>query len=340
MRRVRVAVAAAALAVAVGAGAWLRLGARPGYRTEHVRWESGAIEIAGTLYLPAGAGPHPAAVFAPGYGDWTRHERLFRVHAERLAARGLALLIYDKRGCGESGGDWRRASLAELAADALGGHALLRTHPSVDPDAVGLFGTSQGGLIAVLAATREPAVAFVATLSLSTRSPEEHGGYLARERVLRAGFSAADAAAAEALHLRIADAVRASPAGAAPPLVDAPADAPWLAAADLERLVRDPEARRALRDLPLDLDPVELLAALEVPLFAAQGADDWEVPAERAARVLAELRDRRGLDVTLAWVEGAGHVLRTRTGWGPFERWSWPDAYWDALDAWLARVLH
>jgi pimeloyl-ACP methyl ester carboxylesterase len=143
-------------------------GAHPS--TEELRWQNGPVELVGTLHLPTGDGPHPAAVFLHGAGGWTREDELFRVHAERLAARGLALLIYDKRGCGASTGDWRQASFEDLARDALGAVALLREDPRIRGHTIGIFATSQGGTIALLAAERSRDIAFLATLSLSPLS--------------------------------------------------------------------------------------------------------------------------------------------------------------------------
>lgn len=159
------------------------IGLTPSHHTEELRWRNGEVELAGTLYLPAGAGPHPAAVFIQGAGGWTRDEPIFRVHAERLAREGLALLIYDKRGCGESSGDWRVASFEELAGDALGAVALLRGDDRIRTESVGLFATSQGSAVALLAVARTPEVAFLVTLSLSTLSPVAQAADLAARGV-------------------------------------------------------------------------------------------------------------------------------------------------------------
>ena len=329
-----------AIVLAAGAALWMLRARAGGFTSAEVRWANGEVELAGTLYLPTGDGPHPAAAFAPGFGDWTRDGQLFRTHAERLARRGLSLLVYDKRGCGASGGDWRLASLQQLAGDALGAHELLRAHPAVDAERVGLFGTSQGALVAALAANREPSVAFVAMLSPAVSSAAEHDVFLAAERVRRAGFSDADARDAADLQRALADAARHGR-----PLAAADLGGPWLGAA---RLVPGPpgspnldQRLRAYRELPLDLQPLETYAALTAPVFAAQGTDDWVVPAAVGHAAFVELRDETDRDWMLALVPNAEHGLRTRAGLLAEllgREWTWPDEYWDALDAWLARV--
>ena len=324
-------------AIAIAGGLFLLPDSRS---TEEVHWTNGSVELAGTLHLPDGEGPHPAAVFIHGWGDWARSEKLFREHAERMADDGLAMLIYDKRGCGASTGDWRRARLVDLAEDALGGVRLLREHPRIRANEIGLFGTSQGGAIAVLAASRFPEIAFVATLSLSTRSPAEHDGYIVGATLERKGYSEEQVAAAVGLHRRITDTLRTDQGWEeARDAYESRHDDPWLQDAGVELPPVDSDEWRAYRDLPMDFDPVPLLEELEVPLFAAQGEEDWLVPGPRAVAVLESIRREHERDFTIVLIPKVGHVLRERSGW-PVSRWSWPEAYWSALDDWLDEKVH
>ena len=94
------------------------------YDKENLSWENGEVKLEGTLYLPKTDGPHPSAVFVHGSGTLSRFGRsgsMFREHAQRLSAQGLAVLIYDKRGAGQSTGDWKTATFEDLCNDVLGG---------------------------------------------------------------------------------------------------------------------------------------------------------------------------------------------------------------------------
>jgi pimeloyl-ACP methyl ester carboxylesterase len=77
-------------------------------------------------------------------------------------------LYPDKRGSGESTGDWRDASISDLADDVLAGIAFLRAHSAVDTTAVGTLAFSQGGYVAAVVAAEEPAIAFTAGISDGT----------------------------------------------------------------------------------------------------------------------------------------------------------------------------
>ena len=78
-----------------------------------------------------------------------------------LARRGVAALIYDKRGVGASTGDWQQAGFEELVGDASAAVETLRSRPRIAADRVGVHGHSQGGTIAPWVASENPHTAFV-----------------------------------------------------------------------------------------------------------------------------------------------------------------------------------
>ena len=137
-----------------------------------VRIEAQGAVLAGDILLPwqAARGPVPGVVMVHGSG---RSEReLYRPAAHRLKGMGLAVLLYDKRGVGQSTGRYRevttensRESLAELADDASRALAVLAAQRQVDPARVGFFGASQAGWILPLAADGHPNVRFLVVIS-------------------------------------------------------------------------------------------------------------------------------------------------------------------------------
>ena len=113
----------------------------------------GDVTLRGWLFVPAGPGPHPGITMAHGFAGVKEHglERFARLFANA----GFVVLVHDHRGFGASDGsprfdvdpwvqiaDWRRAI------------SFLETHPAVDPNRIGLWGTSYaGGHAIVLGAT-------------------------------------------------------------------------------------------------------------------------------------------------------------------------------------------
>ena len=135
------------------------------YRQEEVRFVNGPVTLRGTLTLPLGGGKHPAIVFTHGGGPDTRD--LSRFYADLFARKGIASLIYDKRGVGASAPelDWGRASFSDLAGDALAGVRLLQGRREVDGRRIGLYGPSNGAWVVEYAAARSQNVAFMVVIS-------------------------------------------------------------------------------------------------------------------------------------------------------------------------------
>jgi alpha-beta hydrolase superfamily lysophospholipase len=110
-------------------------------------------------------------VFVQGSGP-ARHDSCWFL-AERFARAGVAALIYDKRGAGESTGDYRTSSFDDLAADALAGVEMLRDRRDIYRREIGLHGTSQGGWVAPLAASRSKSVSFPILVSAPAETPAQ-----------------------------------------------------------------------------------------------------------------------------------------------------------------------
>ena len=137
------------------------------YRVEEVRFTGDSIALQGTLTLPEGAGPFPAVVLIAGSGGVDRDELVFgfpvfKVLADTLTRRGIAVLRYDKRGVGRSTGSLSGATTEDLARDAGAALRALREHEGIDLERVGLIGHSEGSAVAMVLAARDAeGVAFV-----------------------------------------------------------------------------------------------------------------------------------------------------------------------------------
>jgi dienelactone hydrolase len=136
-------------------------------REEAVHFASGDIALAGTLVLPEGSQQHPAVVLVHGSGPQKRDLST----ARWFAAEGIAALAYDKRGVGESSGDFRKVPFMELCDDGLGAIKYLKSRKEIDAKRIGVWGLSQGGWLGPLAASRSADVAFVIAVSGPGVSP-------------------------------------------------------------------------------------------------------------------------------------------------------------------------
>ncbi|MEU4651491.1 alpha/beta hydrolase [Nocardia fluminea] len=137
---------------------------------------------AGTVHAPAGATGRPGVVLVHGSGDGSG-EHYDRV-AEAFARVGIVALRYDKRTEGYTPAH-RDYSL--LADDALTAVAALRSRPEVDPARVGLWGLSEGGWVAPLAASRSTEAAFLITIGANSVAPAAQQNWANETRFRAAG---------------------------------------------------------------------------------------------------------------------------------------------------------
>jgi uncharacterized protein len=317
------------------------------YRTEDVGFSSGSLRLTGTVYLPTTTGRHPAVVLIHGSGPETRDGGgHLKDVAISFATRGIACLTYDKRGVGASQGDWMLADLDDLAGDAVAGFDLLTKRAEVDPRRVGVWGFSQGGWIAPLAAVRSGGVAFVVSVSGNAVSPAIQELYRIEAELRADSFSEADVTDALALgklahdvirtgrgHERLVSAYRQAWDPRAPWLdyVGIPFSPDQLAAAS-------EETWRWARHV-LFYDPIPTLERIRVPVLAIFGTLDRKTPfRESAAGFERCLSGRPDADLTIRFFSGADHGLRVaRTGGQRESNDSLPyvTGYFEAMAEWI-----
>ena len=124
---------------------------------EHeIRFKSGEIDLAGTLALPAGSGPFPAVLFIAGSGQVDRNENHKKLHlnifddiSHYLAENGIASLRYDKRGVGESQGDYWKTGFYDNSQDALAALQYLKLQNNIQKENIFILGHSEGALQAI-----------------------------------------------------------------------------------------------------------------------------------------------------------------------------------------------
>ncbi len=140
--------------------------------------ESGDLKLEAELIIPVGGREvKPAAIFAPGSGD-----SLYQNYAQGVVEtyvqdvffpRDMAVLYVNKRGMGQSEGNWLHNDFQGRADDVYAAVQYLQEHPSIDPDNIGLIGHSQGGWIVSLVAAQHDDVVFFISLVGPTTTVEE-----------------------------------------------------------------------------------------------------------------------------------------------------------------------
>ncbi|GAB2839908.1 alpha/beta fold hydrolase [Pseudoduganella ginsengisoli] len=256
------------------------------YTSDEVQFGHAQWQLAGSLFVPKGAGPWPAVVLVHGSGPNNRDEdifghKIFLVLADHLARNGIAVLRYDKRGVGGSNGDYDTATTLDFAFDAQAAVAYLRTRPDINARHIGMIGHSEGGLIAPMVAARDPQLGFVVLMA----GPGVRGDVLMAEQMARNaeldGLPPEAAARQRIANRALFAAIMAE---------HDPQRARSKATAMLEQGERDGlyvpgTAAMTAKSLTspwfhtfLTLDPGVALKAMRQPVLALNGELDWQVP--------------------------------------------------------------
>jgi alpha-beta hydrolase superfamily lysophospholipase len=124
-----------------------------------LQFNSGSEQCAAWLYCAADRADArtPLIVMAHGLSG-TRRDRL-GPFAERFAAAGVAALVFDHRGFGESSGEPDLFSPRRQLADWKGAIAFARSLPGIDAARIATFGSSMGGGNALAAAAADRGIA-------------------------------------------------------------------------------------------------------------------------------------------------------------------------------------
>jgi alpha-beta hydrolase superfamily lysophospholipase len=117
--------------------------------TERVHFYSEGARLAGILYHPEGAGEaETKAGILLCHGFTGIKEFILPQYAEAFALAGFVALTFDYRGFGESDGQRGRLLWQEQVEDIRNAITYLSTRQEVDPQRIGLWGTSYGGALA------------------------------------------------------------------------------------------------------------------------------------------------------------------------------------------------
>ena len=142
------------------------------FTIQDVKFESQGITLAGSILIPKKI--FAAVVIVHG-SDPVKREMEF---AKRLAKEGIAVLTYDKRGVGESGGVYAGPSVGTnniddtnlnlLSDDANSAVNKFQTYLKDQKTPIGLVGFSQAGWIIPITANKNPHIKFMVLFSCPT----------------------------------------------------------------------------------------------------------------------------------------------------------------------------
>lgn len=225
-----------------------------------------AITIPGTGQLDRDGTPD-------GFGGY----QLNREIAEVLAARGVALLRYDKRGVGGSSTGQGRTSEAH-ADDVRAILRFLRARNDIAADRIILIGHSEGGLIAPMVAASDSVGIRAVVLLAAPAWPGREVLRSANRSQLAANPALSDAQRDSVAAQRLARADAAAAAGS------------WMR-------------------FYLDYDPLPVARRVRAPVLILQGQTDQQVAPEQAEVLASAIRQAGNTRVTVQMLPDVNHML-------------------------------
>ena len=222
-----------------------------------------------------------------------------------LPALGIAVFVYDRRGSGKSGGDLQTSDYALLADDAIAAVRMLKADTRIDPRRVGIWGLSQGGWLALLAASRSSELAFVIAASAPLVTPDVQMMFSSTNHLRVHGYSQADIDQMIATRKAVDDYMRGSGDRAtAQRLVDAAKTKPWFKLLYMGETVKDRATSRWRKEI--EFDPLRTLDGVKIPALVIYGALDPVVPVAVSVERLRVAHPK--LDVVV--IAGADHAMQ------------------------------
>ena len=237
------------------------------------------VKLAGTLTLPNSQAPFPAVLLIHGSGCIDRDEtigpnKVFAQLANHLSNAGYAVLRYDKRSCGKSGGTF--AVRDRLIADARDALAFMRAQPDIGAKRLYVLGHSEGGELVPSIAIADMHLRGVVLLAPPALPLEK----ILLQQILRKVPPAQQAAARRKAQTLFA----AIESGKAKSAEDR-----WLRSS-------------------FGFDPITLIARVPCPILIVQGTKDIQVLADDTPRLVAAAHAAHR-DVTVAMLDGDDHLF-------------------------------
>ena len=276
--------------------------------TEEIAFSGAAGSLVGSVVLPDGDGPFPAAVFVHGSGPL---ERLtFLGQARALAGHGIASFIFDKRGSGDSEGVWITADLEELAEDVVAAANAVSDHPRISSDRIGFIGHSQGGWVAPIAAAKWGRARFIISQAGPATTVAEETWWNVQVALRDAGYDDDIVQKAVGVLMLFEGGIHTGNWRPFELRLEEVREESWYGASLLETFDQFRGSEQLIRYYGgiSTYDPLPLLTTLETPLLSLMGNRDEEQPWDRSQEIYEEL-GQAGRPISVHVYENVNHGM-------------------------------
>ena len=316
----------------------------PSYVKEDMEITNDSVTLSGTLITPAAKGKYPLVIFIHGGSPDLR--RVYYGPAIGFVQNGFAVLIYDKRGVGQSKrGHWQTDGIKALASDAVAWVQHVKKHGSVDKNNITVYGHSEGGWTAPMAAMMCKDIKNIIISGASAVSASEQTKYSRKKVMEHEGFNDSIINAAIDLwdQIYVSSRLCYSDTVAAVQLksiiqkkINTVHDEAWFSPAALPYIYSTDCPSKGFLDL-LYSDPLQVWSKINQPVLGVWGREDIVVPVDTSVTLIKNTLARSGnknfTSRVLPGLDHSGNVIANT------DQWDFPRSskdFFQVMVSWLA----
>lgn len=283
------------------------------------------VTMKGWFVKPDETGRYPAVVILHGSGPGTGDNPAMRTMTNAFLRSGISVLTYDKRGVGSSEGTFYHNAYGDFIDDGINAVRYLASRNDVDPHAIGLLGSSEGGWFAPEIAVTTGTVAFIVNRAGPPLSWIDTNLWEVRHDLIDSGVSGellTESIQLQELVWRFLVKVEANPALSDSDErrhIDSELTAfgqthgqakAWLQQRRrFGKKLADYKTYYRSRAMAIRYDPQPYIEQLDIPMLYIFAENDENVPTASAVKYLRSLQAQPGRDIELSVIAGVKHGM-------------------------------
>jgi hypothetical protein len=310
------------------------------YRIEPTKITNGNITLNANLYLPKTSKQVGAVVMICGTGQHTKEE--YNGWADLLASKGVAVITYDKRNVTdfpELNIRQRSSDIVlpgQLEGDIISAVALLKSRKEINSSKIGLFGFSQGAVLAPIVTSGNKDIAFLVAVSGNTTTDKEFIINQSLNKLRQRNFGEAQQNEARKIWEQLFQYSKDKKNGKdLQKLIDKTYESGYGQYSLPRQLPNDDEIKYLSTWNSFEHDPAKYLTNIQVPSYFVFGQKDMQIPVDQSIEILNKIYNSKQHFLTIKKYQNADHFIKATPDRNNFEFPKYVYGYIDDLTKWL-----
>ncbi|MDQ3142136.1 MAG: prolyl oligopeptidase family serine peptidase [Bacteroidota bacterium] len=315
------------------------------YSIENIESISDKTKLPATIFIPKSIKRSAAIIMM--FGSGTHNKEEFYGFADMFASNGIATLVYDKRNV--TGDNYPNLNITrtgsdivlmqDLVDDAKGAFEYLKKRKEINPNKIGLWGISQGGMVAPMLIANNPDIAFVVIVSAPTTVLKECYHF---QKLNRLKNRIADVNTIQKVENLWAEfdnyIINGSDLNELKPMLDKAYAEGW------GQLTTIPQKLPTKDDLKynfgyntLGLDPSTYWVKTNVPTYAVYGEGDIQVPVNKSIEAIKLAFLNKENLLTIKTYQNADHLIKSIPNRNNFDFPKYAQGYLSDMILWILK---